>query len=163
METGHLYQVVERLRGVQVECRDAFEVIATWDAPTTLFYLDPPYIHSVRSKWTDVYANEMDDADHEELAGFLHNIRGMALISGYPSGLYQLLYERYGWIRMETEARTSGGGGMSSARRTEALWLSPRTMYALERRDLPLFSGIDGFFGGEDIDVRESICGYRRF
>lgn len=139
-ETKHLYQVVQRLRGVQIDCRDAAKVIKACDRPTTLFYLDPPYLHSTRSKWKDVYAVEMDDEDHEQLAELLHGLRGMALISGYPSGLYQLLYERHGWRRVETKARTNGGGAISSAERIEALWLSPRLLHALERRDLPLFN-----------------------
>lgn len=72
------------------------------------------------------------------------SVEGMVVISGYPSGLYQLLYERYGWKRMETAART-GGHGVTSVFRTEALWLSPRTVDALERRDLPLFNIGRGF------------------
>lgn len=136
-ETDHLYQVVERLRGVQIECRDAREVIRSCDAPTTLFYLDPPYLHSTRSKWKDIYAHEMDDMDHEELAELARSVEGMVVISGYPSGLYQCWYERHGWKRVETAART---GGMTMAQRIEALWLSPRVVDALEWRNLPIFN-----------------------
>jgi len=138
-ELEHLHQVVERIRGVQIECRDAWDVIARCDAPTTLFYLDPPYLHGTRSKWKDVYAHEMSNDDHEALATLAHSLKGMVIISGYPSGLYQLWYERYGWRRVETAARTNGGGVISSAMRTEALWLSPRVVAALERERLPLF------------------------
>jgi len=138
-ETGHLYAVVDRLRGVQIECRDALKVIKACDRPTTLFYLDPPYVKSTRSKWKEMYAVEMEDEDHEELASLALGLKGMVVISGYPSGLYTWLYERHGWRRFETAARTNGGGMISSVPRTEAIWVSPRTLEALERERSPLF------------------------
>lgn len=143
MELNHLYQVAERLRGVQIECREGEEVIRSCDSPTTVFYLDPPYVHSVRSKWKDVYAYEMSDEDHARLAGLARALEGMVLISGYPSKLYADLYEADGWQRVETRARTNGGGMISSASRVEALWLSPRTVAALDAEQLPLFAGLD--------------------
>jgi DNA adenine methylase len=138
-ELDHLYQIVERLRGVQIECRDAFDVLRSYDALTTLFYLDPPYVHSSRSKWTDIYAVEMSDDDHVELATLARSLEGMVLVSGYPSELYAECYEAHGWCRVETQARTNGGGAISSAARIEALWLSPRVQDELERASLPLF------------------------
>lgn len=141
-ELDHLYQVVDRLRGVQIECRDASDVIRRCDAPTTLFYLDPPYIHSSRSKWLDVYAVEMSDDNHRDLATLARSLEGMVLVSGYPSDLYAECYEAHGWQRVETAARTNGGGAITSAARIEALWLSPRTQERLES-DLPLFARLD--------------------
>jgi len=132
------------MRGVQIECRDAEKVVQACDATTTLFYLDPPYVHTTRSK-TDVYAVEMDDGDHERLAELARAVEGMVIISGYPSELYADLYD--GWTRVETGARTNGGGGRTSATRTEALWLSPRVVEALERERLPLFVGMDCLVG----------------
>jgi len=139
-ETAHLWAAVDRLRGVQIECRDAFKVIRACDAPETLFYLDPPYVHSTRSKWKDIYAREMDDEDHEALADLVLGLEGMVVISGYPSGLYTWLYERHGWRRFEMESRTNGGGMISSVPRTEAVWVSPRTLRVLERERAPLLA-----------------------
>lgn len=132
-ETGHLRDTVSRLRGVQFDQRDAFDVIRACDTPETLFYLDPPYLHSTRSKWHDVYAHEMDDAEHEELSILAREREGMVIISGYPSVQYQLWYERHGWTRVETKARTNGGA-ISSFERIEALWLSPRVQDELRKR-----------------------------
>jgi len=143
-EVGHLYQAAERLCGVQIERRHALDVMRRCDAPTTLFYLDPPYVVGTRSKWKDVYAFEMDDDDHCELATVARGLGGMVLISGYPSALYAELYEAYGWTRVETEARTNGHGCVS-VKRTEALWISPRTLERLECRDLPLFVDAGGY------------------
>ena len=131
----HLFAVAERLRLVQIEQDDALEVIRRYDAPETLYYLDPPYVHSQRSKWRGAaYRHEMSDDDHRRLAELVHGLRGLVVISGYPSPLYQALYERYGWIRVETSARTNG-----TRTRTEALWLSPRAWAALS--EAPLFDG----------------------
>ena len=151
-ELDHLYQVVERLRGVQIECRDASDVITQCDAPTTLFYLDPPYVHSSRSKWLDVYAVEMSDGDHRDLAALARSLEGMVLISGYPSDLYAECYEAHGWRRVETAARTNGGGCVSSAARIEALWLSPRVQERLDCMMLPLFAATQvEIQGGSDV------------
>jgi len=148
-DTDHLWTIVDRLRGVQIECRPALDVIRQCDAPTTLFYLDPPYLHSTRSKWKHIYAVEMSDEDHVELAELARSLQGMVIISGYPSDLYADLYEAYGWVRKEFKARTNGGGAITSAERTEAIWISPHAQEALEkerrntqrardRRELPL-------------------------
>src|SRR5947209_8341594 len=40
--------VAERLLRVQIENRPAADVIRLYDSPTTLFYCDPPYVHSTR-------------------------------------------------------------------------------------------------------------------
>jgi len=149
-EVEHLWEIVERLRGVQIDCREANQVIKACDAPTTLFYLDPPYLHSTRSKWKDVYEHEMSKEDHIDLAERARALEGMVVISGYPSELYADLYEAHGWKRVETKARTNGGGAITSAERVEALWLSPRVQEALareeveaqraqDREELPLF------------------------
>ena len=50
-------------------------------------YLDPPYVHSTRSK-TKMYEYEMTDADHERLLRWAVSCPARVLISGYPSPLY---------------------------------------------------------------------------
>ena len=130
MNVAHLYAVAERLRGVQIECDEALAVIKRYDSPDTLFYLDPPYPGSTRGRWKQhAYEYEMTDKEHRQLAFVLHNIRGMAMISGYQCELYDDLYS--GWCRVDKKARVNGPG-----QATESLWLSP----ALVENQLPLFS-----------------------
>jgi len=43
-----LPEIAERLLRVQIENRPAIEVIQLYDSSTTLFYCDPPYVHSTR-------------------------------------------------------------------------------------------------------------------
>jgi len=132
-QLDHLIAVAQRLRMVQIEQDDALKIIGRYDALETLFYLDPPYVHQTRSKWRGAaYRHEMDDDAHRELAELIHGVRGFAVISGYPSALYEELYERYGWVRIEKAALTNG-----RTVRRECLWLSPRTWSALAAR--PLF------------------------
>lgn len=125
---AHVASFVERLRGVTIEARPALEVIAQQDTPDTLFYLDPPYVLHTRTKGAAhrrerAYGHNLTDADHAELAAVLLEIKGAAIISGYPCDLYDDLYS--GWARVEKQAQIDGGG----ANRTEVLWISPRAEF----------------------------------
>lgn len=129
MRTDHLYQVAERLRGVQIECDKATAVIERYDSPETFFYLDPPYVFETRGRWRDhAYLHEMSDDEHEELAELVNELNGMAIISGYACPLYADLYESRGWQRIDKETRINGPGHA-----IESLWISPRTMDMLEQ------------------------------
>jgi DNA adenine methylase len=130
-DTGHLREVVARLKDVQIECDAGLNVIERFDAPTSLFYVDPPYLFSTRSgRWSGrAYTHELEDADHVDLARMLQSIDGMAIVSGYPSELYDTLYAGWTMVTKETVNNVS-------AQATEALWLSPAAMAAR----LPLFA-----------------------
>lgn len=123
-------RAAERLRGVQIECRQAVEVIAKFNAPNVLIYCDPPYVLSSRSGGKRQYKHEMSDEDHEKLLAALKAHRGPALISGYRSGLYDR--ELSGWYR-ETCTATD----QLSRRREEVLWMN----FEPERRQETLFGG----------------------
>lgn len=110
--------VVERLRGVCIENRDAVAVMQAHDGEETVHYVDPPYVAVTRDKGGD-YRHEMTDADHEALAGELHKLRGSVVLSGYASPLYDELYRD--WQRVERVALADGARA-----RVEVLWLSPR-------------------------------------
>lgn len=114
---------IERLRGVVIEHRPAASVICQYDGRDTLHYIDPPYPHSTRSgkkrPGNSCYRFEMSDDEHRELAGVLHNLHGMVVISGYACPLYdEELYSD--WRRIERQAHADGARD-----RVEVLWLSP--------------------------------------
>jgi DNA adenine methylase len=111
---------IQRLRGVVIENRDAAACMAAHDAPTTLHYVDPPYVHSTRSLRTRApsYRHEMTDADHEALFAALAVLHGMVVVSGYRCALYDHLYR--GWQRIDQAAHADGARD-----RIESLWLSP--------------------------------------
>lgn len=118
-----LYQLAERLRTVVVEHRDAAAVIAAHDSADTVFYLDPPYLSGTRRSGRD-YAHEADSEDfHRDLAAALRSVAGTALLSGYPSPLYEELYA--GWDRVEVpvhRATTNHRGRTGVERGTEVVW-----------------------------------------
>lgn len=125
----------ERLRGVVVENRDAIEVMRMHDGDGTLHYCDPPYVPGTRStkkKKGEIYhsyPHEMSADDHCALLGALKQLRGMVILSAYPSGLYDRRLR--GWTKIERSSRADGGG-----ERTEVLWLNP---LATDRQPQPSF------------------------
>jgi DNA adenine methylase len=126
-----LEQVVERLRGVVIENDTALAVIERYDGPETVFYLDPPYVFSTRPARHagGCYQYEMTDQEHQELAEALHEIEGMALLSGYRCDLYDELYQD--WRRVDKETHAD-----RALDRTESLWLSPLAAEAQEQESI---------------------------
>lgn len=111
---------LSRLQGVLVESCDALKLIPRLDSPDTLFYCDPPYVLSTRSaaRSRHGYRHEMTDAQHVALAEVLHACRGMVLLSGYPSPLYEQLYADWTWESRDARAD-------NNRPRTEVLWMNP--------------------------------------
>jgi DNA adenine methylase len=110
-----LTAIIERMRGVVIENRNAFELVPVHDSQHTVFYADPPYLPQVRDSGED-YRYEMTERDHIILAERLNDTAGAVLVSGYRSELYDELYK--GWIRREKKTRANGHG-----ERTEVLWM----------------------------------------
>lgn len=108
--------MVERLRGVIIENRDAMEIMDANNKPDALHYVDPPYVLSTRSYGKGGYRHEMTDEQHRELAGFLNGLKGAIVLSGYPSPLYDELYAN--WERLEWKQMADG-----ARERTEVLWM----------------------------------------
>jgi len=110
-----LTAIIERLRGVVIENRNAIELIATHDSKDTVFYADPPYLPSVRDPGDD-YRYEMTETDHINLAEKLNHTKAAVLVSGYQSDLYDELYK--GWIKRKKKTKTNMHGN-----RVEVLWM----------------------------------------
>lgn len=133
----HLTTICQRLAGVLVEHRPATEVMLAHDAADTLHYVDPPYMHDTRVRGAQkgrYYRHELSDREHAELLATLKTLRGMVVVSGYPSNLYE--YELANWTMNTTSARISAGRGGST--RQECLWINPACMDALHQRGLAL-------------------------
>ena len=110
--------IAERLLRVQIENRPATEVIRLYDAPGTLFYCDPPYIHDTRGD-DSAYGHEMTDRDHRELAAVLNATRGWVALSNYDCPLMAELYRRPKWRKHVSPAKTIHS---TKDKRTEVLW-----------------------------------------
>lgn len=116
-----LPKIVERLRRVQIVSMDALDCIRRWDGPNTLFYSDPTYLPSTRTS-PKVYRREMTEEQHVALANALNQIQGKAIVSGYPSELYERLYSA--WRRQDFDIANHAAGGDEKRRMTEVLWMN---------------------------------------
>lgn len=111
-----LNEIIERLRGVVIENLPAVEVIKKFDREDTLFYIDPPYLHSTRQS-SKRYSIEMTDEEHEELSKILHKVKGKVVLSGYDSELYRRLYPD--WACTKKKVLADG-----AKPREECLWIN---------------------------------------
>ena len=113
-----LPEIVQRFQRVQIENAPAIEVIRRYDTVDTVFYLDPPYVHSARGD-AAAYGYEMTDEAHVELASVLHSIRGRAILSGYRTELYDELYAK--WQRVDAKERVCHS---VRSKRQESVWMN---------------------------------------
>lgn len=116
--------VAERLRGVQIECAPAIDVIQRLAGSHVLIYADPPYLNVA-----PLYAEKTSVEEHGEMLGVLKDFPGPVLLSGYENDLYA--DELGEWTRYHRSANADGG-----AARVETLWLNP---VAVEMREGVLF------------------------
>lgn len=118
-----LPRIIERLRTVQLMCRPAIDVISYWDDAQTLFYCDPPYVHTTRHAGSrSVYGYEMSEQEHRELAAVLSKCVGKVAVSGYPSELYSELYR--GWRTVTFRIPNHASGSRRKQVKEEVLWLN---------------------------------------
>lgn len=124
----HISSLSARLAGVIIEQRPALEITKHHDTPEALHYLDPPYSHTTRyvgASGSCCYVHEMTDDDHREMAEVVRRLKGMVVLSGYDSPLYQELFGD--WEMVSRPAMADG-----AKPRTECLWLSPAAARAQE-------------------------------
>lgn len=110
-----IIEAASRLRGVQIECMNAFDLIPRFNHPDVLIYCDPPYVLSTRGG--KCYREEMSDDDHLLLLSLLKEHKGPALISGYENPLYES--ELKDWFKQTTTATDQ-----LSRVRVETLWMN---------------------------------------
>lgn len=117
-----LEQVVERLRSVRIENKDARQIIRQFSSrPATLMYLDPPYLMDRRTRYA-VDANEIEF--HSQLLEESLKADCMIIISGYENELYlDTLTEVNGWTKVYLDTTTRGTLG-KDIQRTEVLWMN---------------------------------------
>lgn len=116
-----------RLRGAQLECRDALDIIEDYGRkPGTLLYVDPPYLPGLRR--ASAYRVEADDVHHAALLEALCGCEAKVALSGYASDLYDDALD--GWTRTEIEASTQQANKPGANGRTEVLWTNYRPVYA---------------------------------
>jgi DNA adenine methylase len=122
-----LRAVAQRLRGVQIECLPALDLIKRHRNQKTLLYCDPPYPLDLRQR--AAYENEMSLADHGLLLESLLAHPGPAVISGYDHPLYSQQLAQ--WRRAERKTRTYASNV------SEFLWINGPALEAQQRLSIP--------------------------
>lgn len=92
-----LPDLIAKLRQMQIENMDVLELMERFDRPSTIIYLDPPYVRSTRTD-RKRYRHEMSDDDHRQLAEMANQLECMVAISGYDSELYEEIFPAGKWI-----------------------------------------------------------------
>jgi DNA adenine methylase len=111
-----LAEISQRLLRVQIENAPAKEVITRYDSDGTLFYCDPPYPHETRGD-SNMYAYEMSDREHTQLAEMLRNVKGKVAVSSYECKLMDNLYA--GWYKIRAPSKLAHS---VKKPRSEVLW-----------------------------------------
>ncbi len=112
--------IAERLLRVQIENRPAHDVIKLYDSSNTLFYCDPPYLHTTRGD-SKAYKYEMTDKEHTKLAELLNSVNGMVAISNYDNELMDKLYTPPRWRKYYSNEKTIHS---TKDKRQEVLWVN---------------------------------------
>lgn len=132
----YLLTVVERLREVRVENKDAIVLFEEFSKrPGTLVYLDPPYLGE-RMRGYD--HDEKSEQYHEYLLKAAVKAKCMVFISGYANDLYNdYLTSQNGWRRTFIQAVTKGNNG-KSFKRQEIIWFNSVYREAVRTRRVPI-------------------------
>lgn len=126
-QPDNLAAVASRFSGVLVENRDAVQCMRDHDTPTTLHFVDPPYVHHTRvcvSK-NNAYRFEMTDIQHIELLDTLKDLQGAVVLCGYDSEIYNDSLSSW----KKTTRTVAACGRAGAVPRTECLWLNPAAQY----------------------------------
>lgn len=115
--------ISKSVRDVRFELRDVLEAIELYDSPQTLWYMDPPYVHTTRVS-TGLYKHEMTDAQHLALITRLKTLRGACVVSGYRHPLYDSL----GWRSVSFNVPCNQAQTTTKSRREEVLWIKEATV-----------------------------------
>lgn len=84
--------VHERLKFVQISCRDALDVIRQRDREETFYFLDPPYPGHDQKHYRGYTYDDL-----EELLQLLSGIRGKFLLCNFQSDILQKHAKANGW------------------------------------------------------------------
>jgi DNA adenine methylase len=116
---NRLEKVVERLRSVRIENRDARELLNMFlNKPATLFYMDPPYLMDRSYQ----YNHDIDESFHVDLLELSNKAKCMILISSYNNDLYnEMLSPKNGWKKSIIRTNTGDTSG-KKYEREEVLW-----------------------------------------
>ena len=73
-----------RLKNVQIENQDWRHIMADFDGPDAVFYVDPPYLETTGL----CYKHNITEQDHRDLIAMIQRMKGFVALSGFPNRIY---------------------------------------------------------------------------
>lgn len=133
---NRLEHVVERLKKVRIENKDALKIIKRYlKRPATLLYLDPPYLGDRTIGYTK---DANDEKFHTDLLKLISKAKCMVFISGYENVLYnKFLSVEKGWETRVIDTITKGTNGDSFVR-NEVVWMNKQYIKAQKNNRVPI-------------------------
>jgi DNA adenine methylase len=111
-----LQEVHKRFRTVNVENASWEAILNRYDAPDTVFYLDPPYMDTDQAACYGQHTMKHDE--HRHLIDVIQTLKGCVVLSGYANPLYDSIE----WDkRVTTNAYVSVG--MEARKAEEVIWV----------------------------------------
>lgn len=93
MAVENLDYIANRLKTVQIECRDFKWILKHYNTPATLFYVDSPYDKTLRSDTK--YEFEFANQDFHDLAHYAKKVKGKIAISGYRTDFMEEIFKDF--------------------------------------------------------------------
>lgn len=123
--------IIDRLRGFQIENRNALDLFDQVNKPDKVVYIDPPYVLETR-KSKKRYMHEVENDFHIKLSEKIKTAKCYLIISGYDHPLYDDLFSLLQKTKNK-ETRSSVGKNLSQ----ECIWTNydPETINGLLKID----------------------------
>lgn len=112
----------DRLDYVQLDCRDAFEVIKKYDCPGALFYCDPPY----PSTQTGMYEGCFTENDLLRLVQLLDQCKASVVLSCYDTDIIPASWVKHEFATRANTISSRFPGDTERTGRIECLWIKDR-------------------------------------
>lgn len=126
---GRFAACADRLARVTIERCDASDLVTRLATSRSVVYVDPPYLAATRMARKDRGGRTADyrcdmggEEDHRRLAEALHATDATVLLSGYPSDLYEDLYDDWARIDLKVIAHSSDARTSNRSGRIECIW-----------------------------------------
>jgi len=104
-------ELKQRFVGVQLECTDALEIIASKDSVDTFHYVDPPYFNANMGHY-----GGYTEHNYKNLLEVLSKVTGKFLLSSYPSDVLYLYAKNNGWYTKEIPLKITASKSTTSNR-----------------------------------------------
>ena len=106
-----------RLERVTIENDDAFKVINRFDCEGAFHFVDPPYVGTDMSH----YSNMFNDDNLKALLELLSKVKGKFMLTMFPNEVIKGYIDKYGWVLHEIERQITACKAKS--RRKQCEWI----------------------------------------